>query len=126
MQLEKQALGVLVNSYCCSSYRTADPFSYLGTFSSSFNGDPVFHPVDDCEHPLLNFPGTGIASQDIAISGSFQQNLVGICNGAWVWWLFMGWIPRWGSLWMVLPSLSAPNFLCNSFHVYSVPTSKKE
>jgi hypothetical protein len=21
-----------------------------------------------------------------------------------VWWLFMGWIPRWGSLWMVLPS----------------------
>jgi hypothetical protein len=22
----------------------------------------------------------------------------------------MGWIPRWGSLWMVLPSVSAPDF----------------
>ena len=27
---------VLVSSYCCSSYRVADPFSSLGTFSSSF------------------------------------------------------------------------------------------
>jgi len=24
----------------------------------------VFHPIDDCEHPLLYLPGTGIASQD--------------------------------------------------------------
>jgi hypothetical protein len=29
----------------------------------------VFHPIDDCEHPLLYLPGTGIASQEIAISG---------------------------------------------------------
>jgi hypothetical protein len=36
----------------------------------------VFHPIDDCEHPLLYLPGTGIASQETAISGSFQQNLV--------------------------------------------------
>ena len=35
MQLETRALGVLVSSYCCSSYRVADPFSSLGTFSSS-------------------------------------------------------------------------------------------
>ena len=35
----------------------------------------MFHPIDDCEHPLLNLPDTGIASQEIAISGSFQQNL---------------------------------------------------
>jgi hypothetical protein len=40
----------------------------------------VFHPIDDCEHPLLYLPGTGIASQETAISGSFQQNLAGICN----------------------------------------------
>jgi hypothetical protein len=52
-----------------------------------------------------------MASQKTAISGSCQQNLVGICNSVWVWWLFMGWIPRWGSLWMVLPSISAPNFV---------------
>jgi hypothetical protein len=38
-------------------------------------------------------PGTGIASQETAISGSFQQNLAGICNSVCVWWLIMGWIP---------------------------------
>jgi hypothetical protein len=25
--------------------------------------------------------------------------------------LFMGWIPRWGSLWIVIPPVSAPNFV---------------
>jgi hypothetical protein len=43
-------------------------------------GDPVFHPLDDCEHPLLYFPGTGKASHKSAISGSFQQNIAGVCN----------------------------------------------
>jgi hypothetical protein len=38
----------------------------------------VFHPVADCEHPLLCLPGTSIASQETAISESFQQNLAGI------------------------------------------------
>jgi hypothetical protein len=71
----------------------------------------VFHPIDDCEHPLLYFPGTSIASQEITISGSCQLNLAGICNSVWVWWYFMGWIPGWSSLWMVLPSVSAPNFV---------------
>jgi hypothetical protein len=78
------------------------PLSSLGTFSSSFIRGPVFHPIVDCEHPLLYLPGTGITSQEIAISGSCQQNLAGICNSVWVWWLYMGWIPMWGSLWMVL------------------------
>jgi hypothetical protein len=72
MQLETRALGVLVSSYCWSSYRVADPFSSLGTFSSSSIGGPVFHPIDDCEHPLLYLPGTGIASHETAISGSLQ------------------------------------------------------
>jgi hypothetical protein len=53
MQLETQLWAVLVSSYCCSTYRVADPFSSLGTFSSSLIGGPVFHPIDDCEHPLL-------------------------------------------------------------------------
>jgi hypothetical protein len=43
----------------------------------------VSHPIDDCGHPLLYLPGTGIASQEIAISGSCQQNL-GICISVWV------------------------------------------
>jgi hypothetical protein len=84
-QLETRALRVLVSSYCCSTYRVADPFSSLGTFSSSSIGGPVFYLIADCEHPLFCLPGTGIASQEIPISGSFQQNLAGICNSVCVW-----------------------------------------
>ena len=28
-----------------------------------------------------------------------------------VWWLYMGWIPGWGSLWIVIPSVSASYFV---------------
>jgi hypothetical protein len=111
MQLETKALWVLVNSHCCSSYRVADPFISLSTFSSSSIGGPVFHSIDDCEHPLLYLPGTGIVSQETAISESCQQNLADICSSVWVWWLFMGWIPGWGSLWMILPFFTASNFV---------------
>jgi hypothetical protein len=66
IQLETQTRGwggVLVSSYCCSTYRVAEPFSSLRTFSSSFIGGPVFHLIDEhSEHPLLYLPGTGIAS----------------------------------------------------------------
>jgi hypothetical protein len=68
--------GVLVSSECCSTYRVADPFSSLSTFSSSSIGGPVIHPIADCEHPLLCLLGPDIVSQERAISGSFQQNLV--------------------------------------------------
>jgi hypothetical protein len=71
----------------------------------------MFHPIDDCEHPLLYLPGTGIASQKTAISGSLQQNLAGICNSVWDWWIIMGWIPEWGSLWIVHPFVLGPNFV---------------
>ena len=83
---------------CCSCYRAAGPFSSLGTFSSSFIGGPMFHPIADCEHPLLYLPGTGIVSQETAISGSFQQNLAGVCKGVSFWRLIMGRMPRYGSL----------------------------
>jgi hypothetical protein len=65
--------GVLVSSYCCSTYRVADPFSSLGTFSSSSIGGPVIHPIADYEHPLLCLLGPSIVSQETAISGSFQR-----------------------------------------------------
>jgi hypothetical protein len=94
MQLETQTLGVLVSSYYGSSYRVADPFSSLGTFSSSSIGGPMFHPIDDCEHSLLYLPGTGIASQETVISGSCQKNLAGTGNSVWVWWLFNGMNPE--------------------------------
>jgi hypothetical protein len=38
--------------------------------------------MDGCEHPLLYLPGTGRASQETAISGSYLQPLVGIYNSA--------------------------------------------
>ena len=98
MQLETQAQGVLVSSYCCSSYRVTDPFSSLGTFSGSSTGDHVFHPIDDSEPPLLDLPGTGIASLESAISGSCRQNLAGICNCVCIRWLIMVWIPRYGKI----------------------------
>jgi hypothetical protein len=111
MQLKTRALGVLVSSYCCSTYRVADPFSSLGAFSNSSIGGPVFHPIADCGHPLLCLPGTSIASQETAISGSLQQNPPGICNSVCIWWLIMGWTPGWGSVWTVHVFVSAPNFV---------------
>jgi hypothetical protein len=45
MQVDTRAQGLLVSSYCCSSYKVADPFSSFGTFSSSSIGGPVFHPL---------------------------------------------------------------------------------
>jgi hypothetical protein len=71
----------------------------------------VFHPIADCEHPLLCLPGTVIASQETAISGSFQHNLAGIGNSVCIWWLIMGWTPGWGCLWMVYPFVVPPNFV---------------
>jgi hypothetical protein len=117
MLLETWALGVLVSSYCCSTYRVADPFSSLVTFSRSFIGGPVIHPIADCEHPLMCLLGPGIASYETAISGSLQQNLAGICNSVCVWWLIMGWTPGWGCLWMVHPFILAPNFVSSYLHL---------
>jgi hypothetical protein len=103
-------LGVLISSYC-STYRVADPFSSWGAFYSSSIGGPVFYLIEDCEHPLQYLPGTGRDSYKTAITGSLQQNLAGICNSVWVWWLIMGWVPGWGSLWIVHPFVVASNLV---------------
>jgi hypothetical protein len=58
----------------------------------------VIHPIAEYEHLLLCLLGPGIASQEIAISASSQQNLAGVFNGVSVWRLIMGWIPGYGSL----------------------------
>jgi hypothetical protein len=90
MQLESRAPGYwLVHNVVPP---IADPFSSLGAFSSSSIGNPVIHPIADCEHPLLCLLGPGIVSQETAISGSFQQNLASVCNGVSVWKLITGWI----------------------------------
>jgi hypothetical protein len=86
----------------------------------------VFHPIAHCEHPLLCLPGTGIASQETAISGSFQQNLASVCNGCQH--LEADYVMN-PQVWQ---SLDGPSFhlssklcLCNSFHGCFVPNSKK-
>jgi hypothetical protein len=72
----------------------------------------VIHPIADCEHPVLCLLGPGIVSQEIALSGSFQQNLAGVCNGVSVWKLIMGWIPDMGvSRWSILLSQLQTLFL---------------
>ena len=48
---------------------------------------------------------------ETAISGSCQHALVGIHNSVWVWCLYLGWILMWGSLWIVILSVSAPHFV---------------
>jgi hypothetical protein len=83
----------------------------LGAFSSFYTGGLVVYIIEDCEHPFLYLPGTGIASYETAITGSLQQNLTGICSSVWVWWLIMGWIPGWDILWIVHPSILTPNFV---------------
>jgi hypothetical protein len=81
--------GVLVSSYCCSTYRIAGPFSSLGTFSSSSIGGPVVHPIADREHPLLCLLGSGILSQEQLYLGPFSKILVGYAMvsafGSWLW-----------------------------------------
>jgi hypothetical protein len=41
----KELWGYWLVHICCSSYGAANPFSSLGTFSSSFIGDLVLCPV---------------------------------------------------------------------------------
>jgi hypothetical protein len=59
MQLETRAPG-----YRLVHIAVPDPFSSLGTFSSSSIGGPVFHPIADSEYPLLYLSGTCTASQE--------------------------------------------------------------
>jgi hypothetical protein len=82
--------GGLIGSSC----GVATPFSSFSPFSNSFIGSPMFSPMVGCKHPHLYWLGSGRASQETAIAGSCQQALLGISNDIWVWWLFMGWIPR--------------------------------
>ena len=72
--------------------------------------------MDDFEHLPLYLSGSGRTSQEIAISGSCQQILLGICNSLWHCWLHKGCIPMWGSLWMAFPSVSAPHLVPYMFY----------
>jgi hypothetical protein len=75
------------------------PLQLLGYFLSSFIGDFVLCPMDNCEHPLPYLPGSGTGPQKSAISGSCQQAFVGICLvSGFDTCLWVG--SKWGSIWM--------------------------
>ena len=60
------------------------------------------------EHPYLYWSGSGRAPRGTTILVSWQQVLLGISNSVWVYCLQIRWIPKWDSLWMAFPSVSAP------------------
>ena len=64
-----------------------------------------------CEYPPLYLSNSGRASHETVVSGFSQQAHFGIHNSVWVWRLYMGQIPRCGSLWMAFSSVSAPRFV---------------
>jgi hypothetical protein len=112
MHIEARALGVLVSSYCCSSYRVADPFGSLGTFSSSSIGCPVFHSLEDCEHPLLYIKSTVRASPHRRQLYQAPDKRLLLASAYWLGLVVVYRVdPEWGSLWMVIPSVFALNFV---------------
>jgi hypothetical protein len=56
-----------------------------------------------------------------AISGFHQKALPDINNSVWVLWLYMGWIPKWGSLWMTFPSVPALHVASRFPTVFCLP-----
>jgi hypothetical protein len=86
------------------------PLLLLQSPNSSI-GIPVLSVMVGCKHLHLYWSGSATSSQETAISGSYHQALLGISNSDWVWWLHMSWIPRWNSLWIGFPSVSAPLFV---------------
>jgi hypothetical protein len=89
-------------------YGVPNSFSSFSPFSNSSIGGPGAQTNGwmQASASRLYSSGSGRASQGIATSGSCQQPLVG--NIVWVWCLYVGWISRWGSLWIAFPSVSAP------------------
>ena len=103
--------GGLVSWYYFSSCGVANPFGSFSPFSNSSIEDPILSQMVGWEHLPLYLSGSGRASQETTISGCCQHALLGIYNSVCVWWLYMRWIPRWGSLWMAFPYVSAPHFV---------------
>ena len=68
---------------------------------------------------MVGYEGAGRASQRATLLGSYLQAILGIGNNVRFWCLLIGWIPRWDSLWMSFPSVSAPFFFksCVSFRM---------
>jgi hypothetical protein len=44
-----------------------------------------------------------------------SKHMLAIHNSVWIWWLFMEWIPRWSSVWMVISSVSVRTYFQKLF-----------
>ena len=60
-------------------------FSSFSSFSNSCIGDPMLNPMVGCKHPPLYLSGPGRTSQEIAISSSCRQALLGIHSSVCAW-----------------------------------------
>jgi hypothetical protein len=83
----------------------------LQSFSNSSIKVTMRNLMVGCKHPHLYWSGSGRSSQETDISSSCQQALLGMSNSVLVWWLHVGWMPRWDSFWTALLSVSAPIFV---------------
>ena len=120
------ALGILVSSHFCSSNGAINPFSSLDSFSSSFIGYSMFSPIDDLKHLLWYLSGKNRASQEKAISGSYQKALVGIHNSVGEVMTVNGIDPQMGqTLDGHFFSLYSTLWCCKFFQGCFVPTSKR-
>jgi hypothetical protein len=78
----------------------ANPFSSFSSFSKASIGDSMLSPMVGCHHLPQYLSGTSRASQETAIPDFCQQALLGIPKSVWVCCLYMGWIARWGNIYI--------------------------
>jgi hypothetical protein len=71
--------GVLVSSYCCSTYRVAVPFSSLGAFSSSSIGGPLYFYLKCLCMPCVS----GYAQKPVDPLDLELQGLLSCLTGCW-------------------------------------------
>jgi len=111
---------------CCSSYGVANHLNYFSPFSNSYIGDLIRSPMVGSEHSPLYLSGCGRASQETAISGSWQHVPLRISSSEWILVTACGTDPHvWWSLDGLSFSLCSTLCLCISSCEYFVPPSKK-
>jgi hypothetical protein len=111
IQLEPWVPPRLLFGWWFTTYEVANPFSSFSPPPNSSIGVSMLSSMVGCKHPPPYLSGSGRTSQETAIAGCCQQTLLGTHKSAWVWCLYMGWIPRWVSLWMAFPSVSDSHFV---------------
>ena len=102
----------MFSSYCCSSYGAGfKPPSapWICSLAPSLGTLCSVQWMAESIHLYLS--GSGRASQETAISGSCQQNLVGIRNSVWVWWCLWDGSSGGAVIWMACSTVCALHFV---------------